>query len=85
MNNSFYSRKIGRPECGINNYNKVTILNVRTVNVPQYLMNCDETYCPLKRTINPNTGMVSEVICRKEAGDINTDSGLYIITLYKRA
>lgn len=82
-NNSFYNKKIGRPVCGVNNFNKVTILNVKADAVSEDSMNCDDCYCLLDTTINPSTGKVIQNICRRETGSIETDAGLYIITVWK--
>jgi hypothetical protein len=83
MNNSFYNRKIGRPACGVNNFNKVTMVNIRSDNVTEDSMYCDEPFCCLKATVSPTTGEVVEIICRKEMGSIEADCGIYIVTLWK--
>jgi len=85
MKNTFYSKKIGRPDCGVNNYNKVTIINIRSDFVPQNLMECEDSFCCLKKTINPKTGNIIESVSRREMGGINLDCGLYIITIIKRS
>lgn len=81
--NSFYNRKIGRPECGVNNYSKVTILNVKADNVEEDSMDCDECYCSLETVTDPTSGEIVQNICRRELGSIHTDAGLYIITVWK--
>ena len=83
-NNSFYNKQIGRPLCcGINNFSKVNILNVKAYNVAECSMNCDDGFCSLGSTVNPNTGNTIQNICRREVGSIDTDAGLYIITVWK--
>lgn len=84
MNNtSFYNKKIGRPLCGVNNFSKVTVLNVKVDDVAESSMNCDDCYCSLDTTIDPTNGNVVQNICRRESGSIYTDAGLYIITVWK--
>jgi hypothetical protein len=84
-NNSFYNKKIGRPLCGVNNFSKVTVLNVKVDNVAESSMNCDECYCSLDTTIDPTNGNIVQNICRRESGSIDTDAGLYIITVWKNS
>ncbi len=84
MNNkSFYNKKIGKSICDVNNFYKVTILNVKANTVSDYSMNCDDCYWSLDNTIDPSTGNVIQNICRREFGSIETDAGLYIITVWK--
>jgi hypothetical protein len=112
-NKSFYDKKLGRQECGVDNIDldicgkitkcdklfydkklsqlecidtcrKITIVNIVTDDIDEYLMKCDESFYPLKTTINPKTGELVEIVCRRELGDIESDCGLYIITMWKR-
>ena len=62
-NNSFYNKKIGRPRCCIDNFSKVSVLNVTVYNVDESSMNCDDCYCSLNTTINPTTGDILQNIC----------------------
>jgi hypothetical protein len=84
-NNSFYNKRVGRPNCGVNNFHKVTVLNVKADNVADYSMGCEECYCSLDMTTDPDTGKITQNICRRETGNINTDAGLYVVTVWKNA
>jgi len=69
--------------CGVNNFKKVTVLNVRVDNVEEESMGCDECYCDLETVVV--NGNVTTNICRRESGSIDTDAGLYIVTVTKNA
>jgi hypothetical protein len=81
--NSFYNRKVGRPICGVNNFSKVTVINVKVDNVDETSMDCDERQCLLDTTVDPTSGDIVQTICRREVGSIYTDAGLFIITVWR--
>lgn len=85
MNNkSFYNKKIGKPMCcGINKFSKVSFLNVKGFNVDECSMNCDDSYYLLNSTVDPCSGNIIQNIYRGEFGSIDTNEGLYIITVWK--
>jgi hypothetical protein len=84
-NHSFYNKKIGRPVCGVDNFYKVTILNVKADNVAEDSINCDSCYCSLDTSIDSTTGKITQNICRRELGDIHSQTGLYVVTVWKNA
>jgi len=78
---SYYNQQVGRPSCGVNNFYKVTVLNIHSTNVSPSSMKCDECDCILDSSTD-NQGVLTN-ICRREYGSIYTDAGLYIITTWK--
>jgi hypothetical protein len=83
--NSFYNRKVGRPICGVNDFSKVTVINVNVDNVDESSMECDECHCPLDTTFDETNGNIVQTICRREIGSIYTNAGLYVITVWRNA
>jgi hypothetical protein len=84
-NKSFYNKQIKPPTCGINNNNtNVAVINIRSENVSDGSMNCDDTYSCLEKTIDDTTGNVNEIICRKQVGCPGSSSSVYIITVWKK-
>ena len=83
-NNSYYNKRLRTPVCGINNTNKVSIINIIADNVCDESMYCDDTYKCLCTTIDDTTGKVEEIVCRKQIGCIGSASGIYIVTVWKK-
>lgn len=78
---SYYNQRVGRPGCCIDNFYKVTVINVHSKNVEPCSMDCGDCECLLDTMVDKSGTHTN--ICRSEYGSIHSGEGLYIITVWK--
>jgi len=81
VNNNYYNKLTNRPICGVNNFYKVTVVNIHSTNVQPYSMSCDDCEYNLDTIIDESNNVTN--VCRRGYGNIHSSAGLYELTIWK--